>query len=157
MDTSPHPSTKPQRPNPQARSQTSEHIVPINPRRKFRRRGTGDSAEGKISDDEMQSSVSESEEHELDQVDSDFDVNERSGLATEERRKRLQVKKRRSEAATDAAAYKNGLSKEEQKAADKDVIKKLVTNAILIGLWYFFSLSISIVSGLSRLSVYPTS
>ena len=38
------------------------------------------------------------------------------------------------------------VSEQEKKLADRDVVKKLLINSVLILLWYFFSLSISIVS-----------
>jgi hypothetical protein len=38
------------------------------------------------------------------------------------------------------------VSKHEARLADRDVVKKLLINSVLILLWYFFSLSISIVS-----------
>lgn len=38
------------------------------------------------------------------------------------------------------------ITDEEKKEADQNVLKKGIINGILIGLWYLFSLSISIVS-----------
>lgn len=134
-------------PSQQAQSQTSNHNVPINPRRKFRRRGTGDS-EAKFdsdTDNEMHSSTSESDELELDAVGTDNEYDEETGLTREERRKYVQQQRRRNR--LDARIAGNGgLSKEERRAADKDVIRQLVINGLLILSWYFFSLSISIVS-----------
>ena len=42
--------------------------------------------------------------------------------------------------------YGNCISTQEQKEADQNVIRRLAVNGGLIGLWYLFSLSISIVS-----------
>lgn len=125
----------------------SSQNVPVNPRRKFRRRGTGDnSAPPEIydSEDEEKSVMSDSSEHELDAFDSDDDVE--SGLPTEERRKFLQKQRRRNDLESRIAGVAGRLSQEEKKEADKNVLRKLGANAVLIGLWYFFSLSISLVS-----------
>jgi solute carrier family 35, member C2 len=122
----------------------------INPRRKYRRRGTGSVSESKDehSDDGAGSDMSESEEHELGLLDSDSDIGEddaEAGLGQSERRKYVKRKRRRD--GLDARiAGTAGMSEDEAKEADKNVMRKIITNAILIGLWYFFSLSISIVS-----------
>ena len=42
------------------------------------------------------------------------------------------------------------VSKYEARLADRDVVRKLLINSVLILLWYFFSLSISIVSNSPR-------
>lgn len=136
---------KSNRPSESARRQTPEQGAPINPRRKFRRRGTGDSEikYDSDTDNEMQS-TSESEELELDEVGSDVEYDEEAGLTSEERRKHMQQKRRLNKLDARIAGESN-LSQEEKRAADKDVIRKLIVNALLILSWYFFSLSISIV------------
>ncbi|KAK5085378.1 hypothetical protein LTR05_004662 [Lithohypha guttulata] len=86
--------------------------------------------------------MSDSSEHELDAFDSDDDVE--SGLPTEERRKFLQKQRRRNDLESRIAGVAGRLSQEEKKEADKNVLRELGANAVLIGLWYFFSLSISL-------------
>ncbi|EXJ70389.1 uncharacterized protein A1O5_06457 [Cladophialophora psammophila CBS 110553] len=127
---------------------TDEDSLFINPRRKYKRRGTGSISDTKSegSEDEAGSSMSESEEHELGLLDSDVDADDddgESGLNQHERRKYIKRKRRRD--GLDARiAGTTGLSKDEAREADKNVVRNLVINAVLIGLWYFFSLSISI-------------
>jgi solute carrier family 35, member C2 len=122
----------------------------INPRRKYRRRGTGSVSDSvdEGSDDGAGSDMSESEEHELGLLDTESDVVEddaEAGLHQDERRK-YNKRKRRRDGLDARIAGTAGMSKDKAKEADKNVMRKLITNAILIGLWYFFSLSISIVS-----------
>lgn len=88
--------------------------------------------------------MSDSSEHELDNFDSDDDVE--SGLPTEERRKFLRKQRKQNNLDSRIAGVAGKLSQAEKEEADKNVMRKLATNAILIGLWYFFSLSISLVS-----------
>ncbi|KIW72835.1 hypothetical protein, variant [Phialophora macrospora] len=125
MDTAPY-TDRVSRPSSVAPPATTEVI---NPRRKYRRRG----------------SMSESEEHELGLLDSDVDGDEdaETGLSRHDRRKYIERKRRRDglDARIAGAA---GLSSDEAKEADKNVLRNLIINAVLIGLWYFFSLAISI-------------
>ncbi|KAL2440833.1 putative transporter C22E12.01 [Exophiala dermatitidis] len=119
----------------------------INPRRKYKRRGTGSVSETKSgsSEDEAGSSMSESEEHELGALDSEsgIDDDEETGLHKDERKKYVK-RKRRCHGLDSRIAGTAGISKEEAKEADKRVLHNLLINAALVGLWYFFSLSISI-------------
>ena len=82
-------------------------------------------------------------------LEADADVDEETGLTGKERQKHIQRKKWR-----DALDFRigggGGISKEEAKQADRNVIRNLLFNAVLIGLWYIFSLSISIVGLLSH-------
>ncbi|KAI1628831.1 triose-phosphate transporter family-domain-containing protein [Exophiala viscosa] len=121
---------------------TENKSTVINPRRKFRRRGTGSTAS---SDDEAVSYMSESEEHELDALDSDVDLedDEEAGLNKHERQKYMKRKRQRDGLDARIAGTARG-SKDEAKEADKSVLHRLLVNASLIGLWYIFSLSISI-------------
>jgi solute carrier family 35, member C2 len=120
----------------------------VNPRRKYRRRGTGSvsNSQSSSSDDEA-GSMSESEEHELGLLDSDGEGegDAETGLNCEERHKYVK-RKRRHQSLDARIAGTTDMSKDEAREADKNVVRKLVTNAVLIGLWYFFSLAISIVS-----------
>lgn len=91
--------------------------------------------------------MSESEEHELGALDSDVDADEdeETGLTKHERLKYVK-RKRRRHGLDSRIAGTAGIDKDEAKEADRFVLRNLMVNAALIGLWYFFSLSISIVS-----------
>ena len=128
-----------------------------NPRRKFRRRATDSLSDFKDnrSEDGSGSSMSESEEHELGPVGSDADIDEESGLTGKERQKHLHRKKRQH--ALGARIAGAGVSaNDEQREADKSVMKRILFNTFLILMWYIFSLSISLVSPSSTYSVAGT-
>lgn len=95
-----------------------------------------------------QSSTDDSSvEFELDDMASDDPLNddEETGLTAKERRQRRRRRKRQRRE-LDARIANVKISDSGRKMADKNVVKKLVVNTVLIGLWYIFSLSISIVS-----------
>lgn len=153
MDTLPR-SDRTSQPASVAPPSTAENdFVYINPRRKYRRRGTGSISEtkgdGGSSDEEAGSSMSDAEEHELgafdSDVDPDFEDDEEAGLNKHAKRK-YQRRKRIRDGLDSRIAGTSGLSKDEARQADQNVMRNLLTNAALIGGWYFFSLSISIVS-----------
>jgi hypothetical protein len=77
--------------------------------------------------------------------DEDLRDDEETGLTSDEKKKK-QKKKRRNTLLDQRIAREKNLSPEEQKEADKSVIKRIAINMCLILLWYFFSLSISLVS-----------
>jgi len=137
------------RPNTPSRPE-SDLRLPINPRRKFRRRGTGDHSNhpDSESEDEDKSIMTDSSDHELDDFGSDDDVE--SGLPREERRKFLRKQRKQNNLDSRIAGVAGRLSDQEKKTADKDVIRELLQNTVLICLWYFFSLSISLVSSTQR-------
>ncbi|KIV90171.1 hypothetical protein PV10_07502 [Exophiala mesophila] len=142
MDTTPYTDNTH---NPRATAPPlAEDDVYINPRRKFRRRGTSES-KSELEDDELASSMSSSEEHELGPLDSDVEMedDEESGLSKHERRKFLKSK-RQAHTLDARIAGTAGLSADEARQADQNVIRNLLINAALVGGWYFFSLSISI-------------
>ena len=69
---------------------------------------------------------------------------EETGLTKAEKRKR--TGRRRTTTGLDARIGGNTMTaKQEQEIADKAVLRSLIINVILIGSWYFFSLSLSIV------------
>lgn len=93
------------------------------------------------------SSVTTSDDVEMDHLRSDeaFTDDEETGLTKKDKRRR----KRRRRKATGLDARIGGnprTSKQERTVADRDMIKAMILNALLIASWYFFSLSISIVS-----------
>jgi solute carrier family 35, member C2 len=143
MDTPPS-TDSPRR--PRSAAPDKDELYQIDPRRRYKRRATDSLSELKDSgsENESGSSMSDSEEHELGPIGSDMDVDEETGLTGKERQKYLQ-RKRRRDALDSRIAGAGGISKEEARQADRSVIRKLLFNAFLIGLWYLFSLSISIV------------
>jgi hypothetical protein len=82
--------------------------------------------------------------------DEDLHDDEETGLTTKERR-RKQKKKRRN-TLLDQRIARDNVTAEEQKEADQTVVRKLAVNGTLIGLWYLFSLGISLVS---RIPAFP--
>jgi len=74
------------------------------------------------------------------------DVDEEIGLTTKKRQQRLRRKSQSDELDMQAQSERPGLTAEAKRQADKHVVQKLLINLLLIGLWYLFSLSISIVS-----------
>ena len=99
---------------------------------------------------DLTSSMSGSEEHELGEVISlsGSDNDEEPGLTSEERRKYLRRKRRKHQLdfrIADEPTY-GSLSNDAAKLADRQVLRSLVINTLLIVSWYTFSLSISIVS-----------
>ncbi|KAK2754655.1 Triose-phosphate Transporter [Arachnomyces sp. PD_36] len=93
-----------------------------------------------------QSSTDDSSvELELDDMASDDPLNddEETGLTAKERRQRRR-RRRRQRRELDARIANVKISESGRRLADQNVVKKLVFNAVLIGLWYIFSLSISI-------------
>lgn len=77
--------------------------------------------------------------------DDDLHSDEETGLSNKERARR-QKKRQRVTQLGQRIVRDKSLSSEERQEADKDVVRKLLVNLFLILLWYFFSLSISLVS-----------
>ncbi|KAM0262318.1 hypothetical protein ACHAQJ_001787 [Trichoderma viride] len=75
--------------------------------------------------------------------DEDLHSDEETGLSNKERARR-QKKRQRITQLGQRIARDKSLSAEERQEADKDVVKKLIINLVLILLWYLFSLSISL-------------
>jgi solute carrier family 35 protein C2 len=83
---------------------------------------------------------------ELDEAgltDEDLHDDEETGLTGKDRRRKR--RKRRRNQLLDQRIAGDDLSPEEKKEADRNVARSLLVNGALIGLWYFFSLSISLV------------
>jgi solute carrier family 35 protein C2 len=95
----------------------------------------------RASDDER----STSEDVELEDLSDDgLQDDEETGLTGKDktRRKRNQ---RRNTLLDNRIAADLKITEEEKKEADQNVVKKSLINSLLIGLWYLFSLSISLV------------
>ncbi|KAK8088234.1 nucleotide-sugar transporter [Apiospora hydei] len=88
----------------------------------------------------------ESYDDESDFTDEDLHDDEETGLTRKDRRRKRE--KRRRNTRLDNRIARENLTEQERKEANQNVVKKIVINAVLIGLWYFFSLSISLPSPL---------
>ena len=93
------------------------------------------------------SSLPTSEDFEMEHYPSDGSNSnkEEARLARKDKQRR---KRRRARTATSNGGPPGSIktAKQEQKLADKDVARALIINAMLIASWYFFSVSISVVS-----------
>ncbi|KAH8881244.1 TPT-domain-containing protein [Thozetella sp. PMI_491] len=77
-----------------------------------------------------------------DLSDEDLHDDEETGLTSKERRRKRQ--KRRRNTMLDQRIVREKLTTEERKVADQNVARQVLINCSLIGLWYLFSLSISL-------------
>lgn len=104
-------------------------------------RSAGDSGGSSSRDDSSRDSFS----------DEDLHDDEEMGL-TRKDKSRKQKKRRRNTLLDNRIAREKNLSDDERKEADRNVVKSLFVNGVLILLWYFFSLSISLVSAPTYIS-----
>jgi solute carrier family 35 protein C2 len=74
--------------------------------------------------------------------DDDVRDDEEMGLTKKERRRK--EKKRRRNTRLDQRIVRDKITDEERREANQTIVKRLTVNAALIGLWYLFSLSISL-------------
>jgi len=92
---------------------------------------------------------STSEDVELDNLSDDgLQDDEETGLTGKDKSKRKR-RRRRNTLLDQRVAADVKITAEEKKEADQNVVKNSLINCLLIGLWYLFSLSISLVSPLS--------
>ncbi|KXT02369.1 hypothetical protein AC578_218 [Pseudocercospora eumusae] len=99
--------------------------------------------EGKLASESDQSTDMEmSSIHSSDAEDLTDD--EETGLTETERKKRRRRKRQDAEPANRIAGDKNIQAAEEKGIAKATMIRRLVINGLLIGLWYSFSISISV-------------
>ncbi|KAI4861318.1 TPT-domain-containing protein [Hypoxylon rubiginosum] len=99
--------------------------------------------EAKISEEGQSRDASRSEEAEEDSLsEEDLHDDEETGLTKKDKRRKRA--KRRRNTRLDQRIARDKITDEERKEADQNVFRKLAINAVLIGLWYIFSLSISL-------------
>lgn len=80
-------------------------------------------------------SLSDSEDHELDDMSADgLEDDEETGLTKRDRRRRRR-RKRRNTLLDQRIVPDDRYTKEEKKLADQNLIKSMLINAVLIGLW----------------------
>ncbi|KAK8126167.1 uncharacterized protein PG998_001926 [Apiospora kogelbergensis] len=84
----------------------------------------------------------ESYDDDSDFTDEDLHDDEETGLTRKDKRRKRE--KRRRNTRLDNRIARENLTEQERKEANQNVVRKIVINGVLIGLWYFFSLSISL-------------
>ncbi|KAK8873192.1 triose-phosphate transporter [Apiospora arundinis] len=84
----------------------------------------------------------ESYDDDSDFTDEDLHDDEETGLTRKDKRRKRE--KRRRNTRLDNRIARENLTEEERKEANQNVARKIIINGVLIGLWYFFSLSISL-------------
>lgn len=94
----------------------------------------------------------ESYDDDSDFTDEDLHDDEETGLTRKDKRRKRE--KRRRNTRLDNRIARENLTEQERKEANQNVVRKIVINGVLIGLWYFFSLSISLVSRTCATSRY---
>lgn len=100
--------------------------------------------EPKISEEDSAAYNSRSNARDDDSLsDEDLHDDEETGLTSKDKRRKQD--KRRRNTRLDQRIARDNLTDEERKQADQNVIRRLAVNAVLIGFWYMFSLSISLV------------
>jgi len=92
-------------------------------------------------------SMTESEDFEMDDIDSGHGLedDEETGLTSSIRNERTR-RKRRNTHMDERVAPDVDMKKEEDRLTNRKVWTTIVMNAVLIGMWYSFSISISVVS-----------
>ena len=134
MDTTPY-TDRVSRPGPIAPPATiDDGFVIINPRRKYRRRGTGSVSDtkGEGSEDETGSSMSESEEHELGLLDSDAEGEQdaETGLDPRTREGPTSSEKGGVMVSTRGSQAQPDISKDAgERSRQEHVMRNLITNA----------------------------
>ncbi|KAH8725523.1 triose-phosphate transporter family-domain-containing protein [Phaeosphaeriaceae sp. PMI808] len=126
-------------------------IPPINKdAKKHRRRRSDHIAEEGEDEDESgadrsdDESLSDSTDLELDDMSADgLDDDEETGLTKRDRRRRRR-RKRRNTLLDQRVVPTDTYTKEEKKLADQNLLQSMMINGVLIGLWYLFSISISV-------------
>ncbi|KAI0525843.1 triose-phosphate transporter family-domain-containing protein [Xylaria bambusicola] len=105
-------------------------------------KNTGD-VEPKISEEDAAAYIARPNARDDDSLsDEDLHDDEETGLTSKDKRRKQD--KRRRNTRLDQRIARDNLTDEERKQADQNVIRRLAINAVLIGLWYIFSLSISL-------------
>lgn len=109
-----------------------------------RRPANGDDEDKIVEESSDEESLRPGEVDEDELTDEDLHDDEEAGLTGKDRRRKRR-KRRRNQLLDQRIARDDGISAEEKQEADRNVAKSLVINGVLIGLWYFFSLLISLV------------
>ncbi len=104
----------------------------------------------RASDDDL----STSEDVELDELSDDgLQDDEETGLTKKDKSRRKR-RRRRNTLLDQRIAADVQITAEEKREADQNVVKRSLINGLLIGLWYLFSLSISLVGSSQQAQDY---
>jgi solute carrier family 35 protein C2 len=126
-----------------ANASNSRHRSPRARSQSIRTSPAGDD-EGKIAEESSDEDFPRPGEPDEDSLtDEDLHDDEEAALTGKDRRRKKR-KKRRNQL-LDQRVVSDDISQEEKKEADRNVVKNLFVNGVLIGAWYFFSLMISLV------------
>lgn len=127
-----------------ANASSSHHRLPQPRSQSIRRPADGDD-EAKILEESSEEDALRLDEADEDGLsDEDLHDDEETGLTGKDRRRKRR-KRNRNQLLDQRIASDNNISQEEKKEADRSVARSLLINGCLIGLWYFFSLLISLV------------
>ena len=117
------------------------------PTQSIKNTGVSPQEEPKIIEEDHETNALQPDGGEDDSLsDEDLHDDEETGLTRKDRQRKR--RKRVRQARLDQRIVPERISAEERKKADKNVVRQLMINILLIGLWYLFSLSISLVSAL---------
>ncbi|KAF2853852.1 TPT-domain-containing protein [Plenodomus tracheiphilus IPT5] len=104
--------------------------------------GEDESSDAERSDSD---SRSDSTDYELDNMSADgLEDDEETGLTKRDRRRRRRRKRRNTLLDQRIVPGEDTYTKEEKKLADQNLLRSMMINGVLIGLWYLFSISISV-------------
>ncbi|KAF2232815.1 TPT-domain-containing protein [Viridothelium virens] len=120
---------------PRSRRSPTEQLPELDEGKSHESDGEGASGSSGMSDADM-------EMNDID-TDEDLDDDEETGL-TQKDRKRRRRRKRRNTLMDERVAGGYKLSKEEEDMATQSIVKATIINAVLVGLWYLLSISISV-------------
>ncbi len=108
----------------------------------------GDDEDKIVEESSDEESLQAGEVDEDDVSDEDLHDDEEAGLTGQDKRRKRR-KRRRNQQLDQRIAGDDAISPEEKEEADRNVFRNLIINGVLIGLWYFFSLLISLVRTIS--------
>lgn len=101
--------------------------------------------EPKILEADDETDASRTDERGNDSLsDEDLHDDEEAGLTGEDKRRKQRKKRRNTR--LDQRVVRERITAQEKKEADQTVARRLLVNGVLIGVWYFFSLLISLVN-----------
>ncbi|KAI8938861.1 hypothetical protein NX059_004722 [Plenodomus lindquistii] len=126
-------------------------LPPTKPPPKHRRHRSSDhiAEEGEDGSSDAERSASDSHsdstDFEIDDMSADgLEDDEETGLTKRDRRRRRRRKRRNTLLDQRIVPGEDTYTKEEKKLADQNLLRSMMINGVLIGLWYLFSISISV-------------
>jgi len=117
----------------------------------LRKQGTGEEQTRKYDEDSEMVAIEGEGADSSSVSDEDLHDDEEAGLTGKDKRRKKRRRARNTH--LDQRIAPDTITAEERKEADRSVFRRLLINVTLIGLWYIFSLSISLVRSLRRLKL----